>query len=146
MRLPGSQPRESRYVLCTAAVAADFQTTAHDFGIREVFPDCSLFSRRRSAGGSTTGIHAGRYRNVVSVPRIVVRFDRRVVLGGELELDLRIGQLAFELAESFFGIGADRVGDLDPAALHAKLHSRNLADYPRESHDLDPAGSRLAQR
>src|SRR6185312_5379824 len=53
--------------------------------------------------------------------------DRRILLGGELELDLRIGQLALQLAEAFLGIRADRVGDLDPAALHAKLHKSNLA-------------------
>jgi hypothetical protein len=68
--------------------------------------------------------------------------DSRVLLGGELKLDLRIGQLALQLAEAFFGIRTDRLGDLDPAALHAKLHVPNLPDYPRKSHDLDPAGAR----
>src|SRR5438552_3296896 len=69
--------------------------------------------------------------------------DRRILLGRELEVDLGIGQLAFQLAEAFLGIRADRVGDLDPAALHAKLHGPNLPDDPRKSHDLDSAGPRF---
>src|SRR2546421_7888174 len=85
--------------------------------------------------------------------------DGRVPLEAQLELHLsRVGELPLELAELLLGVAPDRVADLEVLALYLESHrfpfaprersacTPNLADRPREGHDLDAAGAGLPER
>ena len=88
--------------------------------------------------------------------RDVVRRDRRILLDGQLELDARVGQLTFELAELRLRVAPNRVADLEVLALDLEVASApsfdalllcwNLADDSCERNHVDPARAALAER
>ena len=64
-RLSGAEQGACGRVLCAAAVAAAVQAAAHGVGLRSVFPDRAMLSRRRSARRPSAGVYADRHRGFV---------------------------------------------------------------------------------